>query len=252
MRPPVLTDRQLQILEFVAAGATRKEIAVHLKISPETVKDHVKVIFDKFGVQSLRDGFSEISQYLQTYGQHGLNAKQFFTDVTYRVDVAENRTSAKLYRASNGYIVHGKVDTFSTRLIDNGELLNVKLNGQKPSQIRISDKFMNYAITLDKPIAAGERFSRTFEAQLKRKNNAEYTETSNTIGTPVEKLTIDVRFPYSVPQCSGYLERGLDALDFAICKHVEFDFNQTRALAIIHWPQISDRYCLNWLWQGAK
>lgn len=68
MRPPVLTDRQLQILEFVAAGATRKEIAVHLKISPETVKDHVKVIFDKFGVQSLRDGFSEISQYLQNYG----------------------------------------------------------------------------------------------------------------------------------------------------------------------------------------
>ena len=62
MRAPILTKREFQIIEYLAAGITRDEIARDIKVSPETVKLHTKNILRKFGVQSLRDGFSEISQ----------------------------------------------------------------------------------------------------------------------------------------------------------------------------------------------
>ena len=48
MQVPILTERQFQILELIAVGATRNEIAVELGISPETVKVHTKAILDKF------------------------------------------------------------------------------------------------------------------------------------------------------------------------------------------------------------
>ena len=65
---PILTTRQREILEFLYVGATRKEIASSLNLSPETVKMHTKNILDKFDATSIRDGFKFISQYITYYG----------------------------------------------------------------------------------------------------------------------------------------------------------------------------------------
>jgi len=45
-----LTDREIQVLRFVAEGATNNEISDTLSISPHTVKSHVIHIFNKLGV----------------------------------------------------------------------------------------------------------------------------------------------------------------------------------------------------------
>jgi len=45
-----LTPRQLDILVFVSKGCTNKEIARLLELSPETVKKHLRDIFQRFGV----------------------------------------------------------------------------------------------------------------------------------------------------------------------------------------------------------
>ena len=45
-----LTDREIQVLRFVAEGATNVEISDILSISPHTVKSHVIHIFNKLGV----------------------------------------------------------------------------------------------------------------------------------------------------------------------------------------------------------
>jgi DNA-binding NarL/FixJ family response regulator len=45
-----LTKRELEVLRLLSDGATNKDIAEKLHISPETVKEHVKHILSKIGV----------------------------------------------------------------------------------------------------------------------------------------------------------------------------------------------------------
>ncbi|GGN39669.1 DNA-binding CsgD family transcriptional regulator [Actinoplanes campanulatus] len=47
-----LTRRQRQVLDQVAAGFTRREIAVRLGISPETVKRHIEDILARMDARN--------------------------------------------------------------------------------------------------------------------------------------------------------------------------------------------------------
>lgn len=47
-----LTRRELEVLSALAAGRTNKEIASDLELSPNTVKFHVKNLFQKLGVHN--------------------------------------------------------------------------------------------------------------------------------------------------------------------------------------------------------
>lgn len=48
--PTILTARELQILAFVAAGSTNREISESLGLSEQTVKNHLSITFHKLGV----------------------------------------------------------------------------------------------------------------------------------------------------------------------------------------------------------
>jgi DNA-binding CsgD family transcriptional regulator len=47
-----LSVRQRQILELIADGFSRPEIAVLLLISEDTVRSHMAVLFEKLGVRT--------------------------------------------------------------------------------------------------------------------------------------------------------------------------------------------------------
>jgi DNA-binding NarL/FixJ family response regulator len=47
-----LTDRELEVLHQLAQGASNKEVATQLHISPDTVRNHIRSIFDKLHVHS--------------------------------------------------------------------------------------------------------------------------------------------------------------------------------------------------------
>ena len=51
-RSPELTGRELEILGYVSAGKTSKEIAAELFISENTVRNHVRNVLDKLGLKS--------------------------------------------------------------------------------------------------------------------------------------------------------------------------------------------------------
>jgi two-component system NarL family response regulator len=51
-RSPELTGRELEILGYVGAGKTSKEIAAELFISENTVRNHVRNVLDKLGLKS--------------------------------------------------------------------------------------------------------------------------------------------------------------------------------------------------------
>src|SRR5205085_11288280 len=47
--PPVITDRQRQVIELIAAGYSNEEVATRLGISPRTAKAHSDVLRQKLG-----------------------------------------------------------------------------------------------------------------------------------------------------------------------------------------------------------
>jgi DNA-binding CsgD family transcriptional regulator len=50
-----LTERQLEVAEYAGAGATNAEIARAMGISPETVKTHMKSIYERLGVSTRQE-----------------------------------------------------------------------------------------------------------------------------------------------------------------------------------------------------
>ncbi len=49
---PALTEREREILSLIAAGATNREIAGALYLSPHTVKEHTSSLYRKLGVRN--------------------------------------------------------------------------------------------------------------------------------------------------------------------------------------------------------
>jgi two-component system response regulator DesR len=49
---PLLSDREREVLEEIAAGATNREIAERLFLSPHTVKEHTSAVYRKLGARN--------------------------------------------------------------------------------------------------------------------------------------------------------------------------------------------------------
>jgi two-component system response regulator DesR len=47
-----LSERERQVLEMIAVGATNREIAARLFLSPHTVKDHTSALYRKIGARN--------------------------------------------------------------------------------------------------------------------------------------------------------------------------------------------------------
>ncbi|MFC9290248.1 helix-turn-helix transcriptional regulator [Streptomyces sp. NPDC057052] len=50
-----LSPRECAVAELVFHGCSTQEIGRRLRLSPHTVQDHLKAVFDKTGVRSRRD-----------------------------------------------------------------------------------------------------------------------------------------------------------------------------------------------------
>ena len=53
-----LSARELEVMSLIAGGHTNGEIAAHLFLAEKTVKNHVRRIYSKLGVESRRDAIA--------------------------------------------------------------------------------------------------------------------------------------------------------------------------------------------------
>ena len=60
--PGILTEREIEVLQAVAAGSISREIAYQLGITERTVKAHLTSIYSKLGVDSRAAAVSEAMQ----------------------------------------------------------------------------------------------------------------------------------------------------------------------------------------------
>jgi DNA-binding NarL/FixJ family response regulator len=51
----LLTARELEVLELIGSGATNREIAEHLALSPNTIKDHASAVYRKVNARNRAD-----------------------------------------------------------------------------------------------------------------------------------------------------------------------------------------------------
>ncbi len=58
----ILTSRETEVLSMLAKGSGIKSIAINLKISPNTIKYHVKNIYDKLQVHNREDAIKKASE----------------------------------------------------------------------------------------------------------------------------------------------------------------------------------------------
>ncbi len=77
-----LTKREGEITRLVLRGLSTAEVSEDLHITPNTVRDHFKAIFDKVGVRSRRELVGQVfAQHYQPRMAtgHGLDADGWFT-----------------------------------------------------------------------------------------------------------------------------------------------------------------------------
>jgi DNA-binding CsgD family transcriptional regulator len=56
----VLTPKERQVMQLLAKGFTYKEISAPMKVSPETVKKHLKNIYRKLKVQNKVEALGKV------------------------------------------------------------------------------------------------------------------------------------------------------------------------------------------------
>jgi len=58
----ILTDRETEVLTMLSRGSSYKSIAIDLDISPNTIKYHIKNVYDKLQVHTKEDAIKEASK----------------------------------------------------------------------------------------------------------------------------------------------------------------------------------------------
>ncbi len=134
-----LSNRELEILELVATGASNKEIAEELSISSNTVKVHLKNIFVKIGVSSRteaalyavrNDLFTEVVA-LQPTTQSNVGPRGPRTQSAVGgAQISQKRNYWNITLATVGIVLLGIVGMFIVLQLDgssgeNGEILGI-------------------------------------------------------------------------------------------------------------------------------
>ncbi len=246
MRAPILTKREFQIIEYLAAGITRDEIARDIKVSPETVKLHTKNILRKFDSASVRDGAADIQAFVRAYGKNGLGHQIFNTSVTVTAVIDPDKRRAQWEIKSQGYVVCGVVKDLTLATIKHNHLTNLLMNGVVPEIVTNSSSLAEYRVVLDCPLDQGKPIDRFTNFTELPPKEAAIQEISYMTGTPCSQLSLDVQFLGEEDITLGLkVFVGLKSQDFKNNPDISFLQNGNRAGLTVKNPSMETLYVVS-------
>jgi DNA-binding CsgD family transcriptional regulator len=247
MRVPILTDRQFEILELLAVGATRQEIASELGISPETVKAHTKTIIDKFDATNVRDAMTDINDYLSAFGSSGLGLTSCFHSIHGHIQVsADFQMSLKTW-ITEETIIRGRVDEIHSLLDGDGDVSDVLLNGAKPELEKADSKNVVVRMKLDQELLPGDRFRRELQYRTRRYYPDKVDSFSFTINSPVQEMKLCAAFDGPVPKdWDVVLQRGFKLVNLSNSNNVQIETGKNSIAATFSNMSRKDIYMIRW------
>lgn len=246
VRPPSLTERQFEVLELMAYGATRSEIAKHLNISPETVKAHTKAVLTKFDATSYRDCAPAVLKFLSAYGDLSKGTNLFYDTIDYDIEITPDWAVSIYNRRQRGIVVRGEVREISTSIDFPGELFDIFINGRTPDRVEERGKYIFYAIDLPAPLNTGQDFQRHLTYKARAFTEKGRKEISNTIGTPTGILNMSVTFPAMPEFCKGSALINSKLVPVEEVPNASFRMQGLRATMSVTQPSSGDKYTIYW------
>ena len=246
VRPPSLTERQFEVLELTAHGATRSEIAKHMNISPETVKAHTKAVLTKFDATSYRDCAPKVMKFLAAYGDLSRGTNLFYDTIDYDIEITPDWAVSIYNRRQRGIVIRGEVRKISTSIDFPGELFDIFLNGRAPDRVEERGRYVFYAIDLPRPLITGQDFQRHLTYKARAFTEKGRKEISNTIGTPTGILNMSVTFPAPPEFCKGSALINSKLVPIEEMPNASFRMQGLRAMLSVTQPNSGDKYSIYW------
>lgn len=200
MRPPILTKRQFQVLTLIHCGASRREIADELNLSPETVKSHTSAILTAFGTGSVRAAIAQINFYMTHYGQVDTQSGIFIDRLCRTTNVASDYLSSHLSHISSGIVVRGVLDRIMVGLRCPLPPKDVTINGRAPDIVEEAGENRNFTHLLDVPLVQGQEFSRDARYTVVEPGTRPLTSIAEWIRFPVGAFQMIVQFSGPMPE----------------------------------------------------
>ena len=249
MFPPILTDRQFEILQLIYEGATRSEIAETLDISPETVKAHTKVVLKKFGEETVRSAFKQIQNYMIHYGDSNLGHNFLYELIHKKAFVNANESETSYTRQVKLFVVRGEVKEIVVGLRSESPPSYVRINGMIPKRENQAGDMRNYIYEFDPPTKQGEQREFNNEMRYAEMSDLKTRNVVELIRFPTQRFKSEILFTRKIPnslQIKEFSAKG--TLDVVHDLNVPIEIRGKSVSFELEWPDVGNRCAFVWDW----
>ena len=246
-QPPILTEREKEVLPFLLSGATRIEIAQTLSVSSETVKFHTRQLLKKFGVKTVPEGYTAMQEYARLYLPEGMNFNYFIKTNRNTVTLHENRTDAHLVKDWD--VVAIKPESITIQSVQHvwGQVENLRVNGTPTDAASVEAWRHVVNSSTDDTCLQGDEFNWLLECDLVNAYLANQERHAVTVGLPIGELIMTLNFPERQMPARVWFEhtrlgRPVDDPD------VTFEIKGQCAQVIVPDVKFENRYAIHWRW----
>ncbi|MDA7827122.1 helix-turn-helix transcriptional regulator [Rhodobacteraceae bacterium] len=247
--PPILTDRQFEILKLIYEGATRIEIAETLQISPETVKAHTKVILKKFSAESVRSGFKQIQNYMIHYGDNRHDNNFLYESVHKKAFINSDESETCYNKQVRLFVVRGEVKEISVLLRSEIAAFYVRINGLPPHREIETGDMREYFYEFVPSIKQGECVEYSNEMRYAEISDLKTRNVVELIRFPTRRFRSEITFARKIPDTLKIREYNSNGtLDLVQDKKVPVEIKGNNVAFELEWPEVGNRYAFVWDW----